>query len=124
MEGVLVMSDFFDKMQNGLFSAGKTVSDKAKNISDLTKAKYNKNNKENELKEKYAELGKRFYEEKKEEQDPLFKEDFDKIDALKKEIAELSDEEASLLGEKVCPKCGIRNKADAKFCTGCGEKLD
>jgi len=118
------MSDFFDKMQNGLFNAGKTVSDKAKNISDLTKTKYNKNNKENELKEKYAELGMRFYEEKREEHDPAFKEDFDKIEVLKKEIAELSEEEANLLGEKVCNKCGTRNKADAKFCTGCGEKLD
>ena len=54
--------EFFDQFSDTLISTGKMVGEKAKDIADVTKLSYQIRALEQEIHEKYQELGKVLYE--------------------------------------------------------------
>ena len=54
--------EFFDKLSESLVSAGKDVSQKAKDVSEIAKLKLDIKSKEDYVQKQYEELGRSYYE--------------------------------------------------------------
>ena len=59
--------EFFDKLSESLVSAGKDVSQKAKDVSEIAKLKLDIKSKEDYVQKQYEELGRSYYEKHKDE---------------------------------------------------------
>lgn len=118
------MDEFLDRVSDTVMTAGKVVSDKARNVTDITKAKYELSTKESELKDKYRLIGERFFEEHKDDHDEKYDEVFAEIERLKDEIEEINDKIVGLKGSKLCPSCGAEVSEGANFCGKCGASLN
>ena len=57
--------EFFDKLSESLVSAGKDVSQKAKDVSEIAKLKLDIKSKEDYVQKQYEELGRSYYEKHK-----------------------------------------------------------
>lgn len=110
--------DIFDKINDTIISASKEVGQKAKDVSDIVKLQYELREKESALSEKYEELGKAYYEERKDE------EEMAEIRDLISGVAELKEQIMDLKGAKACPSCGAKVSDNAAFCSACGAKLN
>ena len=105
---------FFDEMKESLVSAGKDVSQKAKEVSGVAKLKLDVKSKEDYVKKQYAH---RDDEENAEnEQFKVIKEALAEIERMKTEILNLQ-------GAAECPNCGARMPQGASFCSSCGTKM-
>ena len=60
--------EFFDKLSESLVSAGKDVSQKAKDVSEIAKLKLDIKSKEEYVQKQYEELGRSYYEKHKDEE--------------------------------------------------------
>ena len=58
---------FFDEMKESLVSAGKDVSQKAKEVSGIARLKLDIKSKEDYVEKQYAILGRMYYEQHKDE---------------------------------------------------------
>ena len=67
---------FFDEMKESLVSAGKDVSQKAKEVSGIAKLKLDVKSKEDYVEKQYAELGRIYFEQHKDEEEPAEAEQF------------------------------------------------
>lgn len=115
--------DFFNKVSDTVIRAGKTVGQKTKDVTGVTKLSYDVHTKEEALHDRFAALGERYYEARKGEADPDEEPAFDEITALKEEISDLKGQIRALKGVDVCPKCGAEVPKDAKYCPDCGAEL-
>ena len=97
---------FFDSMKETLTTAGRDVSQKAKEVSGVAKLKLDIKSKEDALNKEYIALGKRYYDMQKEG-----------------EIADLKDEVVRMQGGACCPHCGAVIPEGAAFCSKCGAKM-
>ncbi|MBQ3901780.1 MAG: hypothetical protein II745_00210 [Lachnospiraceae bacterium] len=113
------MTDKLDKLGEVLKNGGKAVGEKISGAVDIAKLNFEIKKNENLLEQKFIELGKKYYEEHKEDKP----EEFTVIDAAKRQIAALKDQISELKGEKVCKKCGTINTQDSDFCKRCGESF-
>jgi len=59
--------DFFDRMGEKLVTAGKDVTQKAKDLSGTAKLNFDIKAKEDFIEKQYAQIGKLYYEDHKEE---------------------------------------------------------
>ena len=115
--------DLFNKIGETLASAGKDVSQKAKDLSGTAKLSFDIKSKEDYVQKMYAEIGRQYYEDHKDdvenlyEEMPLIKEALDVIEDMKKELQ-------SLKGGRVCPRCGEKVGENDAYCRSCGEKLE
>ena len=116
--------DFFDKLSDTLVSATKEVGQKAKDVSGIAKLQYDIKCKEDDLEKLYADLGRKYYQIKKEEPAEDEAAAFDEIDELTAALADLKEQLIDLKGAKSCPKCGAKVADNATFCSSCGAKLD
>ena len=134
------MTDFFDKVKDGLSKGIVTVSTGSKNM--IEKARINTVIKglEDEKKQLAEVLGNKVYKVCMECEDDIARAEVIgicneiaarnvKIAEQKRKIAELESEMNQVLGRsngigtaKVC-QCGNVNVADARFCAKCGNKL-
>ena len=114
---------FFDKLSETLTNASKDVSQKAKDLSGVAKLTMDIHTKEDQVQKLYAQIGKLYFEEHKDEepaayeQMPQIKETLAVIEDMKKELMELK-------GAKVCPRCGQEVKASDAYCKSCGAKIE
>lgn len=111
---------FFEKFGEKLTSAGKDVARKTKELADTAKLNMQISNEEDNIKSKYIEIGKLYYElfsaspdEKFSEFCSSISESRNKIDTLKVQIQEIK-------GVKKCSKCGAEIAYTATFCSSCG----
>lgn len=116
--------DFFDKLSDTLVTATKEVGQKAKGMTDLAKLQYDKKCKEDELKQKFEALGRKYYQQKKSEVPEEDMEDFEDIEMTIQQINDLNEGIMEAKGAKSCPKCGARVADNASFCSNCGAKLN
>ncbi len=114
--------EFFDKLGASLVTAGRDVSQKAKDLSETAKLKLDLKSKEDFLQKQYAELGRLYYEEHKND-DSCSYEQFSEIAETLSSIDHLKHLLMDLKGSKICPKCGAQMPEDAGFCSNCGENL-
>ena len=113
---------FFNEMKESLVSAGKDVSQKAKEVSGIAKLKLDVKSKEDYVEKQYAELGRIYFEQHKDEEEPaeavkVIKEALAEIERMKTEILNLQ-------GAAECPNCGARMPQGATFCSNCGTKME
>ena len=110
----------FDELQENFANTTRDIGKFAQNATDMTKLQYDKKVKEAELLKLYEKLGKKYYEEHKDENLEEIKE----ITAVTLRLKEISDDIMSLKGGKACPKCGALVKSGSMYCSACGTKID
>lgn len=113
----------FDKLGETLVSAGKEVTQKAKDISGVAKLNLDIKAKEDFVQKQYAEIGKLYYEAHKDDVEIEF-EQFTVIDEALEAVETMKKELLELKGAKKCPKCGAQVPENSEFCSSCGTKLD
>lgn len=113
---------FFDEMKETLTTAGRDVSQKAKEVSGVAKLKLDIKAKEDYLNKLYIELGKMYYDMYKEAEIPG-----DQITAVSTTLNEIQDLKLEVLkiqGASKCPQCGDSMPEGNDFCSKCGAKMD
>lgn len=113
---------FFESMKETLTTAGRDVSQKAKEVSGVAKLKLDIKSKEDALNKEYIALGKRYYEMNKEGE--VADAEIANISTLLNEIADLKDEILRTQGACTCPKCGATLPNGTAFCSKCGAKVE
>lgn len=116
--------DFFDKLGESLVSAGKDVSQKAKDVSEIAKLKLDIKSKEDYVQKQYAVLGQAYYEKHKDEEGIEEAEQFFLIREAQESIERMKAEVLRIQGSAECPKCGAKMPEGATFCSSCGAKLN
>lgn len=115
---------FFDDVKESLVSAGKDVSQKAKEVSGVARLKLDVKTKEDFVTKQYAELGRMYYEQHKEDEEAANEEQFKVIREALEEIERMKTEILNLQGASECPNCGAKMPLGAAFCSSCGTKLE
>ncbi len=114
---------FFDKLSETLVNASRDVSQKAKDLSGTAKLTLDIRSKEDQVQKLYAEIGRQYVEEHKED-DPAAYEEIAQIKELLTEIGNMKKDLLDLKGAKVCPRCGEEVKAADAYCKSCGAKIE
>lgn len=115
--------DFFSKLGDTISATGRDVSKKARDLTGLAKLNMDVRAKEEYVLRQYAEIGKQYFEQHKEDAEPdfaeikLIKEALEEIEGLKSEIADLK-------GLKKCQSCGAALNVEDAFCKKCGAKYE
>lgn len=115
---------FFDELTESLTIAGKDVTQKAKEVSELAKLKLDIKSKEEYVQKQYATLGAAYFEKHKDEEGIDEAEQFYLIKEALAEIDRMKQEVLKLQGAAECPKCGVRMPEGATFCSNCGTKMN
>lgn len=115
--------DFFSKLGDTISATGRDVSKKARDLTGIAKLNMDVRAKEEYILRQYAEIGKQYFEQHKEDAEPdfaeikLIKEALEEIEGLKSEIADLK-------GLKKCQSCGAALNVEDAFCKKCGAKYE
>ena len=111
--------DFFNKISDSLVSAGKEVTEKAKDMTDAGRLQYDISKKKADINDKYRALGKKYYSEHRDEKD-------DSIVSITAALEELHDLErrlADVKGGIRCEKCGAIVPTGSSYCGKCGARV-
>ena len=114
----------WDDLKGSLFAAGRDVSQKAKEVSEMAKIKMDIRTKEDFIEKQFASLGRAYYEANK---DAAAADDVEQFAVIKEAIDEIARMEQQLLdiqGVVLCPNCGKKSPIGTSFCSDCGSKLD
>lgn len=115
---------FLDELTESLTTAGRDVTQKAKDVSELAKLKLDIKSKEDYVQKQYAALGEAYFMKHKEEEGIEEAEQFFLIQEALGEIERMKAEVLKLQGAAECPKCGVRMPEGATFCSSCGAKMN
>ena len=117
----------FDKIGKTLSDAGKTAAeagkdaaDKAKNFAEVTKLNHQISQCESRMRDVYVEIGKKFYEENKNNPSEGYEGLFVQIANENMNIANIRAQVSRIKGVIYCPSCGAENSAENIFCCKCG----
>lgn len=113
---------FWDNMKETVTSAGRDVSQKAKEVSGVAKLKLDIRSKEEALNKEYITLGKRYYEMNKEGE--IADQEMSNVSTLLNEIEDLKEEVLRMQGGYSCPQCGAVLPLGTAFCSQCGTKIE
>lgn len=113
---------FFEKFGEKLTNAGKDVAKKTKELADVTKLNMQIGNEEDNIKSKYLEIGKLYYELFSSSPDEKFTELCSSIAESENKINTYKDQIQEIKGVKKCSKCGAEIASSAVFCSICGNK--
>ena len=116
--------DFFDKLGESLVSAGKDVSQKAKDVSEIARLRIDIKAKEDYVDRQYRELGAAYYDRHKNEEEIDEAEQFFLSGEALEEIDRMKAEVLRIQGSAVCPNCGMKMPEGAAFCSSCGAKMN
>lgn len=116
---------FWDDLQKTLSEATDFTVQKTTELSDLAKLKYNIHATEKKLERIYAELGKAYYDTRKNDTDreselaTLIMQ----ADKLICDVANMRTESSKLKKTDACPECSAEISKECTFCPVCGTKL-
>lgn len=102
-------------MKESLVSAGKDVSQKAKEVSGVAKLKLDVKSKEDYVEKQYAELGRTYFDAHRDDEENAENEQFTVIKEALAEIERMKAEILNLQGARECPNCGARMPQGASF---------
>ncbi len=114
----------WDDLKGSLFAAGRDVSQKAKEVSEIAKLKMDIHSKEDFVEKQYANLGRAYYEANKANASEKDAEQFRVITEAIEEIKRMNQQVLDIQGVAQCPNCGKKVPAGNAFCSDCGAKLD
>ena len=114
----------WDNLRGSLFAAGRDVSQKAKEVSEVAKLKMDIHTKEDFVEKQFAALGRAYYEANKDDVSEADAAQFTVIKEALDEIARMSELVLDIQGVVQCPNCGKKVPSNNSFCSDCGAKLD
>lgn len=117
---------FFDKVGATLSSFGNDVSNKTKNMVEVSNLNGQLKNCEDSLKMYYAEIGRLYYAKAKDSDgvDEEIKELFAKVEEAQEAITHLNSSLRRAKGTKLCQACNAEVSLDTLFCPSCGARID
>ncbi len=116
--------DFFNQFTDVVANLGETAAQKTKDFTDVTKHSYDIHKLENEMNQKFQEIGKLVFEaEEAGEETPDLSEQIAKLQELKAEMKDIQDQVKIIKGVEICPFCGGEVDPKAAFCSHCGADL-
>jgi len=113
---------FFERFGEKLSNAGKDVAKRTKELADITKLNMQINNEEDNIKSKYLEIGKLYYELHSSDPSEEFTDLCASITDSENKINTIKTEIQAIKGVKKCSKCGAEISLSATFCSVCGNK--
>lgn len=118
------MSSFFENVKNKVSSVSKSAAKKTKEFADITKLKTEISGAKSTIEDTYSEIGKLYFEQKKDAPDEAFAELVAKINEKLEFIAENEQKIRDVKGEVTCPGCGklVADKT-VMFCPFCGVRI-
>lgn len=114
----------WDNLKGSLFAAGRDVSQKAKEVSEVAKLKMDIHTKEDFVEKQFAALGHAYYEANKDHVSEADEAQFTVIKEALEEIERMSQQVLDIQGVVRCPNCGKKVPSDNSFCSDCGTKLE
>ena len=106
-----------------LITVPASAADTEKDLSGTAKLTLDIRSKEDQVQKLYAEVGRQYFEEHKED-DPAAYEGMAQIRELLAAVEDMKKELLDLKGAKVCPRCGEEVQATDAFCKSCGAKIE
>ena len=114
----------WEDIKGSLFAAGRDVSQKAKEVSEIAKLKMDIRTKEDFVEKQFADLGRAYYEATKENAVGDDIERFQVIEEAMAEVNRMKQQVLEIQGAVQCPKCGKKVPAGTTFCSDCGAKIN
>jgi len=114
----------WDELKGTLFAAGRDVSQKAKEVSEVAKLKMDIHTKEDFVEKQFAILGRAYYEVNKDNASEKDAEQFRVITEAMEEIKRMNQQVMDIQGVVQCPNCGKKVPAGNAFCSDCGAKME
>ncbi len=114
---------FFESVGEKLSSFGSDVSNKTKNMVDLSNMNSQLRTCEDNLRKTHMQIGELYYQMNKDNPAPEFAELFVKTKEAEAAIAQLKQSILTTRGLKLCPNCGGEMPVEASTCTKCGAAL-
>ena len=114
----------WDNLKGSLFAAGRDMSQKAKEVSEVAKLKMDIHTKEAFVEKQFASLGRAYFELNKDNASEAEEEQFNVIREALEEIERMNQQVLDIQGVVQCPNCGKKVAADNSFCSDCGTKLE
>lgn len=118
------MNEIFDKIGKTITEASQAVGEKTKFVTDIAKLNCRISTLEHSLLQSYAELGKEYFANNKDNPAENVAELVNEIKAAIETIAEMKAQLLSIKGVVACQECGAENSIDNNFCGKCGAKLE
>ena len=115
--------NIFEKLEEALTEAGRDVSQKAKDVTEIAKLKLDIKSKEDYVQKQYVALGLNYYNNHKDDENSEEAEMFYLIGEALEEIARMKEEVLRIQGATECPSCGTKVQLGAAFCSRCGNKM-
>ncbi len=115
---------FFDDLTESLTSAGKDVTQKAKDMSEIARLKLDIRAKEDYVQKQYMAIGEAYFQKHKNDEEVDEAEQFFLIREALGEIERMKTEILKLRKAAECPKCGAKMPEGATFCSSCGARMD
>ncbi len=117
------MADFMDKLTGTLGSAGKVLSDKFNDTSNLAKLNIELKSKQTFVEKQYISIGKKVYEIESKKDETALEEVF-LIRQTLEEIKDIRHEILEIKGLQKCPHCGMEIEKAVRYCPNCGRSVD
>ncbi len=117
------MADFMDKLTGTLGTAGKVLSDKFNDTSNLAKLNIELKSKQTFVEKQYVSIGKKVYEIESKKDETALEEVF-LIRQTLEEIKDIRHEILEIKGLQKCPHCGMEIEKAVRYCPNCGEAVD
>lgn len=114
----------WEEIKDTIVSAGRDMGQKAKDVSEIAKLKFDIRSKEDFIERQYVLLGSAYYEAHKKDEAPAEAEQFQVIEEALEEIERMKRQILNLQGAAECPKCGSKMPEGAIFCSRCGTRMD
>ena len=114
----------WEDIKETLFAAGRDVSQKAKEVSEIAKLKMDIRAKEDFVEKQFADLGRIYYEATKEHAVGEDIERFQVIEEALDEVKRMKQQVLDIQGALECPKCGKKVPQGTTFCSDCGAKIN
>ncbi len=115
--------DFFEKLGKRISDMGNSVAQNTKNFADTASLQKGISDNKKKIEQLYADIGKAYYENHKNEADAAQADVMAEITALLAQIEENSEKIKQIKGVTKCANCGEDIAPDAMFCNNCGTKV-
>lgn len=114
--------DFFNTLGEKIKDTSRSVADKAKEMTELTKLNSKISSAESKMKRAYYEIGKMYCDKHTGEIPEEYMPHLEIINSAKMEIEDLNRQMQMLKGYKRCSNCGTHMAQNDVFCRNCGSK--
>jgi len=102
---------------------GKNLTDKGKDIVEITKLNAQISAEKENIKEIYRKIGEKVYQDYKSGNESPYADLCGQIAEIEKKIQDLTDKVLELKNAAKCPNCGAEVAKENAYCPKCGTKL-